>query len=74
MKKLLLGLCVLLTLCTSAFADEVDKSDVATDYQAVLGGGNAVPRRTAGRRAAADRPQRSVPEPSAAPAPPCVSV
>ena len=42
MKKLLLGLCVLLTLCTSAFADEVDKSDVATDYQAVLGGGNAV--------------------------------
>ena len=42
MKKLLLALCVFLTLCASAFADEVDKSDVATDYQAVLGGSNAV--------------------------------
>ena len=42
MKKLLLMLCMLLTICASAFADDADKSDVATDYQAVLGGGNAV--------------------------------
>ena len=42
MKKLLLMLCMLLSLCASAFADDVDKSDVAPDYQAVLGGGNAV--------------------------------
>ena len=42
MKKLLLMLCMLLSLCASAFADDVDKSDVAPDDQAVLGGGNAV--------------------------------
>ena len=42
MKKLLLMLCMLLTLCASAFAADIDKSEVAPDYQAVLGGGNAV--------------------------------
>ena len=42
MKKLLLMLCMLLTLCASAFAADSVSSEVAPDYQAVLGGGNAV--------------------------------
>lgn len=42
MKKLLLMLCVCLSLCASAFADEAGKSEVTPDYQAVLGGGRAV--------------------------------
>ena len=41
MKKLLLMLCMLLTICASAFAEDIDKSDVAPDYQELLGGGNA---------------------------------
>lgn len=41
MKKLLMILCVCLSLCASAFAEEIDKSDIAPDYQAVLGGSNA---------------------------------
>ena len=40
MKKLLVMLCMLLTFCASAFAEE--KSDIAPDYQAVLGGNKAV--------------------------------
>ena len=42
MKKLLLMLCVCLSLCASAFADDENKSEVTPDYQAVLGGGHAV--------------------------------
>lgn len=42
MKKLLVLLCMLLTFCASALAAEADKSEVTEDYQAVLGGGNAV--------------------------------
>ena len=42
MKKLLLMLCVLLSLCASAFADNETKSEVTPDYQAVLGGSHAV--------------------------------
>ena len=38
MKKLLLMLCVCLSLCASAFAAEETKSEVTPDYQAVLGG------------------------------------
>lgn len=41
MKKLMLMLCMLLALCSSVLAAETD-TDVAPDYQAVLGGGNAV--------------------------------
>ena len=40
MKKLLVMLCMLLTFCASVFAEE--KSDIAPDYQAVLGGNKAV--------------------------------
>ena len=40
MKKLLVMLCMLLTFCTSAFA--AVESDIAPDYQAVLGGSKAV--------------------------------
>ena len=39
MKKLLVMLCVCLSLCASAFAAEETKSEVTPDYQAVLGGG-----------------------------------
>ena len=42
MKKLLLMLCVCLSLCASAFAAEETKSEVTPDYQAVLGGDHAV--------------------------------
>ena len=42
MKKLLLMLCVCLSLCASAFAAEETKSEVTPDYQAVLGGDRAV--------------------------------
>ncbi len=42
MKKLLVMLCMLLTFSAAALAAEANKSEVAEDYQAVLGGGNAV--------------------------------
>ena len=44
MKKILLMLCVCLSLslCASAFAAEETKSEVTPDYQAVLGGDHAV--------------------------------
>ena len=42
MKKCIVMLCMLLFLCTSTFAADGNTSDVAPDYQAVLGGGNAV--------------------------------
>ena len=42
MKKLIVMLCMLLAFCASALAGEADKSDVAPDYQEVLGGSNAV--------------------------------
>lgn len=42
MKKILAMLFMLLTFCVSSLAAEADKSEVAPDYQAVLGGGNAV--------------------------------
>ena len=41
MKKVLAILCMLLALCASALAADEVKSDIAPDYQAVLGGGNA---------------------------------
>ena len=40
MKKLLVMLCMLLAFCASVFAEE--KSDIAPDYQAILGGNKAV--------------------------------
>jgi len=42
MKKLLLLLVMLLTVCSSAFAADNEVTEVSPDYQAVLGGGNAV--------------------------------
>ena len=42
MKKLMLLLCILLSFCVTGLAADADKSDVAPDYQAVLGGGKAV--------------------------------
>ena len=42
MKKILATLFMLLMFCASALAGEANKSEVAQDYQAVLGGGNAV--------------------------------
>ena len=41
MKKIMLMLCMLLCFCASAFAADANTSEVAPDYQAVLGGGNA---------------------------------
>ena len=42
MKKLMLLLCMLLSFCVTCLADGADMSDVAPDYQAVLGGSHAV--------------------------------
>ena len=42
MKRLMLLLCMLLAFCASAFAADDKDSEVAPDYQAVLGGGKAV--------------------------------
>ena len=42
MKKILATLFMLLLFCSSALAAEADKSEVAQDYQNVVGGGNAV--------------------------------
>jgi len=42
MKKILATLFLLLMFCASALAAEANKSEVAQDYQDVLGGGNAV--------------------------------
>ena len=41
MKKLVLMLCMLLSFCASALAANGNTSEVAPDYQAILGGGNA---------------------------------
>ena len=42
MKKILATLFMLMMFCSSALAAEANKSEVAQDYQDVLGGGNAV--------------------------------
>ena len=42
MKKLMLMLCMLLSFCVTGLAAEADISDIAPDYQAVLGGSHAV--------------------------------
>ena len=42
MRKLMLLLCMLLSFCVTGLAADADKSDVAPDYQAVLGGSHAV--------------------------------
>ena len=42
MKRLILLLCMLLSFCVTGMAAETDMSDVAPDYQAVLGGSHAV--------------------------------
>lgn len=42
MKKLMLVLCMLLSFCIPVLAADVDSSEVAPDYQTVLGGGKAV--------------------------------
>lgn len=53
MKKLTLMLCMLLAFCTSAFAADNKDSEIAPDYQAVLGGGKAVVELTDGNIMAA---------------------
>lgn len=42
MRKLMLLLCMFLSFCVAGLAADADKSDVAPDYQAVLGGSHAV--------------------------------
>ena len=41
MKRLMLLLCMLLSFCVPVLAADANTSEVAPDYQAILGGGNA---------------------------------
>ena len=42
MKKIVAMVCLLLAICSAAFAEDGNTMEVAKDYQAVLGGDNAV--------------------------------